>query len=768
MLGTSFSEKERVAEDQGARFLELGQQCERDGDLNTALEWYGRAAELPTSAALAHYRRGNVLADLGQWSEAVVAYEDALRYRPDWPECHFNRGNTLLRLGQFSAAEASCSRAVELKTDFFDAWVSLGLSREALGHFGGAIASYCTALTLRPGHVGVNLNLADAYLAAGDREKAVDCLEFVLQAEPGHTRAGALLVAQLRELGRNEASESVCRRALVLNPAHVGLLIELGMTLMRVQRYEESVACFEEVLALEANSIPALHNLGASHHILKNYDSAERAYFRALQCAPENVPILSNYGVLLTEMGRVDAAVEVFDKIMALSSDTRVFAEALSNKLFCRNFCRAPGVENIAIQEARHYGEHVSRMATPYLKWKGLPVADRTLRVGLVSGDLRRHPVVFFLERVLSGLVNRGQGDIEVYAYSSHPLVDEYTERIRKSCAKWFDVSTLAFDELARKIHDDGVDILIDLSGHTSHNRLPAFAWKPAPVQVSWLGYFATTGVPQIDYLIGDPWTLPEGEEQFFTERIWRLPETRLCFSPPQEPIDVVELPALNEGVVTFGCFNSTAKLGDEVLALWSQVLLSVPGSRLMLKSKQMDESSIREQIVARFSAYGIERGRLIIDGWSSREDYLAAYGRVDIGLDPFPFTGGTTTAESLWMGVPVVTLAGQRFLSRQGVGLLMNAGLSDWVAESEADYCAKAISFAENLQELAVIRRGLREKVAASPIFDAERFAGYLEEALRGMWREWCLRNSYTSKQSPSLRKKNGFWRSLFRLSGN
>lgn len=751
------------AEDHGVRFLELGQRSEQAGDLDNALELYEQAVALAPSLALAHYRRGNVLADLNRGPEAVAAYDAALQWRPGWPECHFNRGNTLLRFGQFAAAEAACLRAVELKADFFDAWVSLGLSRDAMGRPSGAIASYCSALALRPEHAGARLNLAEAYLAAGDKGKAADCLDFVLKTEPGNVRAGALYTGLLRDCGRNEMSEKVCRRTLALNPAHPGLLLELGITLMRVQRYEEAIACFEGVLAHDVGNVSALHNLGASHHLLMNYGRAERAYSRALGIVPENVSILSNYGILSVELGQVDTAVEVFDKIMALSPDPRGFAEALSNKLFSLNYCKATGVEDRALQAARDYGTHVSHMAVPYSMWKGSPEADRVLRVGLLSGDLRRHPVAFFLERILSALVSRTERSVEVYAYYSHPLVDEYTDRISACCTGWRDVSTLPYDVVARQIHDDGVDILIDLSGHTSHNRLPVLAWKPAPVQVSWLGYFATTGVEQVDYLIGDPWTLPESEERLFTERIWRLPETRLCFSPPQERVDVAELPALREGAVTFGSFNSTAKLDDEVLVLWSRVLKAVPGSRLMLKAKQLDEVSIREQVVSRFAAQGIVRDRLVLDGWSSREDYLAAYGQVDIGLDPFPFPGGTTTAESLWMGVPVVTLAGKRFLSRQGVGLLMNAGLSDWVAETEDDYCAKAIAFAGDLQKLAELRRGLRARVAVSPIFDAKRFAGYFEAALREMWIEWCSRNSPLLKSSAGAKGNKGFWRSLF-----
>jgi len=265
------------------------------------------------------------------------------------------------------------------------------------------------------------------------------------------------------------------------------------------------------------------------------------------------------------------------------------------------------------------------------------------------------------------------------------------------------------------------------------------FAWKPAPVQVSWLGYFATTGVPGMDYLIADPWSLPESEEAYFTEKIWRLPETRLCFTAPDVNVDVSALPALSKGYITFGCFNNLTKINGDVIALWARVLVAVPSSRLFLKTKQLMDASVKQDIIERFASRGIGVDRLILEGFDPRAAYLAAYNQVDIALDPFPFPGGATTAESLWMGVPVLTLSGERFLSRQGIGLLMNAGLPEWIAKDVDDYVARAVGHAGDLQYLAKLREGLRQRVLASPLFDAPRFAQYFEEALRGMWAKWC-----------------------------
>jgi len=369
-------------------------------------------------------------------------------------------------------------------------------------------------------------------------------------------------------------------------------------------------------------------------------------------------------------------------------------------------------------------GESFWRTA-PVLRLRRILVAafKQPLRAGSESRRIQRARKPRRPPSVRSGPVP--QGVTHRYEHSS-------------SCAR-----PLSDERLAHKIREDRIDILIDHSGHTAHNRLPMFAWKPAPVHVSWLGYFATTGVAAMDYLIADPWTLPESEEANFTEKIWRLPQTRLCFTAPDVDLPVPPLPALENGTITFGCFNNLTKMNDSVVALWARILTAVPRSRLFLKAKQLGEASVKQSIVERFAGHGIHSERLTLEGRSPRPEYLAAYQRVDIGLDPFPFPGGTTTAESLWMGVPVLTLAGERFLARQGVGLLMNAGLPDWIAADPEDYVARAVSHAGELHRLAALRSGLRAQVLASPIFDAPRFARHFEAALRGMWQAWCERQA-------------------------
>lgn len=290
----------------------------------------------------------------------------------------------------------------------------------------------------------------------------------------------------------------------------------------------------------------------------------------------------------------------------------------------------------------------------------------------------------------------------------------------------------------ARVIHSQHIQVLLDLSGHTAGNRLPMFAWRPAPVQATWLGYFATTGMAEIDYIVSDSNISPPGLPTYLTEETWTLPDLYYCFTPPAVEIEIRTLPARSNGFLTFGCFNNLAKINDALIAVWARLLQAVPGSRLMLKAFPLEDETVCSALRARFAARGIAGERLLLEKASSRSEYLHAYNRVDMALDPSPFPGGATTFEALWMGVPVLTRRGDRFLSRVGETIMHNAGLSDWVADDEDDYIIRAVRLTSDLDGLAQLRRDLRSRVLGSPLFDSERFARHFEVALSGMWNRW------------------------------
>ena len=640
---------------------------------------------------------GSSLKKTGRMVAALTAIQKAVALSPRNVEAHYNLGNILMDLGRFVEAEVSFHRALQLNTDFAEAHNNLGITLRALLRLDEAEASFRRALKIRPDFAEAHNNLGLA----------------------------------LKDLDRLAEADASFRQALQFKPDYAEAYNNLGLTFREFDQFEEAEDCFRRALQIKPDLAETLTDLGVTLNELSRLDEAEDCFRRALELKPDLADAHNNLGNTMQILGRFDAAEDCYRRILKIQADC---AWAHSNLLFMYSYIPGKSPSDY-LAEARQYGQRVGmKVASQFDRWSCTKPPE-PLRVGLVSGDFRNHPVGYFLESLLAEI---DPSAIELIAYPTSHKADELTERIKPRFGAWRPIYGKPDEAAARMIHSDAIHVLIDLSGHTSDNRLPIFAWKPAPVQVSWLGYFASTGVPTIDYLIADPWTLPQTGEAHFTEKIWRLPQTRMCFTVPDVEISVSPLPALANGHLTFGCFNSLLKMNDAVVALWARVLASVPDSRLFLKAKQLHEPSARQSTIERFVAHGIAAERLILEGPSSRSDYLATYSRVDIALDPFPYTGGTTSVEALWMGVPVLTLAGDRLLSRQGVGLLMNAGLPDWVAADADNYVALALSHATDPPRLAALRSGLRQQVLSSPVFDAQSFARHFEAAMHGMWQEW------------------------------
>lgn len=365
------------------------------------------------------------------------------------------------------------------------------------------------------------------------------------------------------------------------------------------------------------------------------------------------------------------------------------------------------------------------------------------LRVGFVSADLREHPVGYLLESTLEQIrVNPNlNSQLTLVAYHNQAVQDEATFRLSEHFDAWYRTDGWADERFLDQVKRDYIDILIDLSGHKRGHRLPAFAKRAAPVQVSWLGYWGSTGLTAIDYVIADPFCVPKHEELWFSERIWRLPHLRYCFSIPEAAPEVVPPPCLESPQIVFGCYQKLVKINQGVLQCWSQILTACPDVQLRIQSKELDEEGAKEKLLARMKAVGINPQQIVLKGKTSRAEYLASYAEVDILLDTFHYSGGTTTAEALWMGVPTLTLSVPGMLGRQGESLMVNAGLAEWVTYSEAEYVQKAIEWAsatsEQRENLAARRKAMREQVRQSPVFNAQQFAHEFVDGLCAMWRE-------------------------------
>jgi protein O-GlcNAc transferase len=720
-------------------------------------------------AAETYFQQGLAKQDLQQFDSAKLFYREAIKIRPSHVEACNNLAGILVLDGELDEAAAYFRRAVDAEPANAATLMNLANTQKALGQLPDAAASYRRVLEIVPNDLAALLKLGDVLVDLGEPASAIATYRRALEIEPGSAEAHSNLGVAYKKSRQLDAAAACFRQAVAIRPDFAEGHVNLGNVLQALGQIDAAAASYGRALEIKPDFAEAHSNYGTLFQLLDKLGLAEQSYRRALEINPDlaiahnNLGIVlslgrrfddsiasyeraiavaptyaeayANLGGVLKDVGRLDQALASLRRALELDANC---ALAHNNLLFIHNYVAGQPAP-LLLADARRFGEMASRLARPYTQWPNASDPERRLRVGFVSGDLCDHPVGYFLVNVLAALSSQASERLELFAYPTRACDDGTSQRLRASFKGWHSAVWLSDEALAQRIRDDGIDILIDLSGHTAHNRLTVFAWKAAPVQVSWLGYFATTGVAAIDYFIADHWTLPPEQEAHFSERIWRLPETRLCFTPPIAEIAVGALPALTNGYVTFGSFNNLSKVNDAVVALWAQVLNAVPGSRLFLKCHQLGEASERQSTCVRFAAHGIHPGRLLFEDYVPREDYLAAYQRVDFALDPFPFPGGTTTVEALWMGVPVLTLAGERFLSRQGVGLLMNAGLPEWVATDPADYVARAVSHAGDLQRLASLRSGLRQQVLDSPIFDAPRFAMHFETALRGMWRSWC-----------------------------
>jgi predicted O-linked N-acetylglucosamine transferase (SPINDLY family) len=388
------------------------------------------------------------------------------------------------------------------------------------------------------------------------------------------------------------------------------------------------------------------------------------------------------------------------------------------------------------LEESHKWGAlYVKKELVKSETYGNVPDPERRLRIGYVSKDFGRHPVGYFLLPVLS---SHDHASVEVYCYSGRIREDDVTGRLRESADVWRSTTDLDDRDLASMVRDDSIDILVDLSGHTGGSRLLVFAEKPAPIQVSWAGYAGTTGLSTMDYLISDWRETPEGSDRWYVEKVVRLPDCYVCYEPPEYAPPVVPLPALKKGHVTFGCFNNLAKVRPGVVALWSKILREIPNARLLMITKQLSDPDTRRRYLEMFSAGGVGE-RVDLSGDRPHIDLLAGYGEIDIALDPFPYSGGLTTLESLWMGVPVITLGGDRFASRHSLSHLTAVGLPELIASGPDDYIARAVGLACDPERLATLRRELRPRMAASPLCDGSRFTRNLEDAYRYMWRSWC-----------------------------
>ena len=531
-----------------------------------------------------------------------------------------------------------------------------------------------------------------------------------------------------------DKAEEGCRRALRIRPDFAEAYHNLGNALKAQGQKVEAVACFREATRCNPEYVNAYHSMGNVLRDLMRHDEAVASFEQALRIAPNHAPVHYDLGNAFKAQGKISEAVASFRRALTHKPDFRL---AHGNVVACLNYDPTADV-NTTYEEHVRWGRAIEAEVAPDPRHSNTVDPDRRLRIGYISRDFRAHSVAYFFEALLSKCDPEA---VENVCYSDVACPDAMTGRLRSLAQIWRDTRDSDDAHLEAMIWADRIDILVDLAGHTTENRLAVFARKPAPIQVSYLGYPNTTGLSRMDYRLTDAWADPPGKhDRYYTETLIRLPNGFVCYTPDRGAPPVTALPASRTGSVTFGSFNNSVKITPEVVATWAAILRAVPGSRMLCKAYWFADPSIRERYHRLFEINGVGRECVLLRGQlPEARDHLSVYADVDIALDTFPYNGTTTTCEALWMGVPVVVLAGDRHAGRVGVSLMHQAGLTELVAGDVGSYVAKAAGLARDLHALNRMRAELRPRMSSSLLCDESRLVNDVQAAYRAMWKQWC-----------------------------
>ncbi len=668
--------------------------------LAQAAEAFQQGARLAPADPMVRNNLALVLSDLNRVDEALEAIGQAAALAPARLDIRCNRANILRQAGRMEEAETLLRQALAEDPDLVLGLNNLATVLLRIGRTAEALPLVERALELASEQVMIHSNRAQVLQALGRVDEAVAGLLPQLERPDATADAWALL-GNLRLDQRDGAA---------------------------------AAQAYDQALALDPDCGPALVGLGGLRREALDFVAAEALYRRAVELTPDDAVGHNNLGIVLMELGRVPESLDSFDRALAVP---RPLAMHASNRLFCRNYDdRVTAVQLAAEHRAwdARFGCPDPDPARPHRNRRD---PAKRLHVAYLSGDFRVHSVANFIQPVL---LRHDRSQVRVTLLSMVREPDGVTEALRTQADGWVEVGGLDDDRLCALIEELEVDILVELSGHTAFNRLSAVARKPAPVQVSWLGYPGSLGLSAMDWRFSDPVTDPPEADALGFERIWRLEKGFLTFWPLMSDLPVAEPPFRRKGHITFGSFNTIPKLSPTILSLWAELLRAVPDSRLYLKTKALGQEGTAEDFRRRMQAAGLDLDRVDLGGHKSLvKDHLSAYGEVDIGLDTHPYNGTTTSCEALWMGVPIVSLLGGTHVSRVGAAILTHLGLSSLVAETPADYVRIAARLADDREALARLRAGLRPMMQATDLCDSAAFTARLEQAYRAMWQQWC-----------------------------
>jgi protein O-GlcNAc transferase len=691
-----------------------------------------------------HLAQGRNYKQQNKYPEAIGSYREALALAPEHIDTMVSLGIALWRGDQAEEAVEVFGRALQLFPGSFEAAVNCGNALLRLERHEEAVGMYRRALTLRPDSADVHNNLGKALLVLGRADEARECFEEALRILPAHPEALFNIGDMLFFSGNSAEAEKCYSRAVSARPRYAEAHMALGRARFDAGSFADALVCFDAMAEITPDSTAAQHWRGIVLREMRKTSEALRAFEQAATLARNPEDGFAQIGATYWQLGQTQKAEEFADRALhldpanaaALNLKGNGALTAANNRLFAMSY--GEGVDAAALRDAhRQWG--LRQPSPPSPRRLARPVQAGRLRIGLVSADFISHSVAQFITPVLRHFDRDG---FEFFCYSNNRKSDAVTGLLRETATGWRAIAGKNDQAAAVMIARDHIDVLMDLAGHTGENRLGVFAHAPAPMQVTYLGYPTTTGLPAMQYRLSDGIVDPAGFEQFSTETLLRMPHSYFCYQPPAQTPPVASLPAILRGHVTFGSFNNLAKMTLGTFRLWSRVLAAVANARLVLKNKSLNDASVRAEVCHRMEQTGIDPMRVDLLGYESNPmQHLMLYGDIDICVDTSPYNGATTTCEALWMGVPVVTLPGLTHASRMGASILSAAGLTEWIASDEESYIACCERLAKALPELARHRASLRPRLAASALMDHAGFTRDLEKLLRDQFESKCER---------------------------
>ncbi|CAN5435737.1 hypothetical protein BH09PLA1_BH09PLA1_03670 [soil metagenome] len=712
----------------------LGVLASQEGKHEAAAELISRAIEVNAQAPEYHNNLGEALRRSGNVDRAIDAYQRALELRPGYVDAENNLGIALAKVGRAREGHDVLMAAIDRDPKNQELYFNLGVVLLRLDEIAGAADAFRYALRLSPEYAEAHNGLGDALCMMGRANEAIVAYQTAIRIKGGLSADSMHNLAEaLMRKGRLDEAIEAFQKIRDLEPQAPDTHNNLGLLLERRGRFQEALQSYE--MAIKVGQSPEAHNNLANYYSGQSMlDRSIEEFKKALAIDPKFYEAWNNLANAYVETGRLDEALEAHAKGLATNKS---FAGALSNRLMATLYHTAYGARRVYDEHCQWdeiHGKPLTEKAGPHDNDRS---PSRRLRVGYVSPDFRSHAVAFF---ALSPLQLHDRDQVELFCYSNSFTKDGITERFQQRADHWHSIVGMPDHEADELIRGHKIDLLIDLTGHTASNRLPLFAMRPAPVQINAWGYPSTTGLSSIDWRISDELCDPSGQaEQFNSERLLRLPETFWCYTPPDICPDVSVSPQSKKGHTTYGSFNNLAKVTPQMLALWAQILARDARAELTIKASGIGSEAARRNIHEAFVRHGVSADRVRLVGRSGFQEYMELFNEVDVVLDTAPFGGGTTTCHALWMGVPVLTLVGERHSARMGLSIASCVGLADWAAHTPEQYVDLAISHASDGAKLAELRTSMRDRLRESALMNAARFTRHLEHAYRSSWIKWC-----------------------------